>query len=36
VTALLARLGIRANVKPGERARLTATLQTPKGSVRLS
>jgi len=32
----LSRLGIEANVKKGERARLTATLRTPKGTVRLS
>jgi hypothetical protein len=36
VTALLAKLGIEAKVKPGERVRLTATLRTPNGSVRLS
>ncbi len=36
VTALLAKLGIEAKVKPGESVRLTATLRTPKGNVRLS
>ncbi len=36
VTALLAKLGIEAKVKPGEHVRLTATLQTPKGNARLS
>ena len=36
VTALLAKLGIEAKVKPGEGVRLTATLRTPKGNARLS
>jgi hypothetical protein len=36
VTAMLTGFGIEAKVKMGERARLTATLRTPKGTARLS
>jgi hypothetical protein len=36
VTALLAKLGIEAKVKPGEHVRLTATLRTPNGNARVS
>lgn len=36
VTEALGRLGIEAKVKKGERVRLTATLHTPKGTVKLS
>ncbi|MFN2385687.1 MAG: VOC family protein [Thermoanaerobaculia bacterium] len=36
VAATLEKLGIRAQVKTAEKARLTARLRTPKGTVRLS
>jgi Glyoxalase-like domain len=36
VTEMLLKLGIKAKVKPGGEARLTATLRTPKGSWVLS
>jgi hypothetical protein len=36
VTAMFSKLGIKANVRPGQEARLKATLWTPKGSWFLS